>query len=130
MTIFVLKHLQDSEFVILWTSGVKKIHVVNLLFFTSILIFIFYLILSTFLTPIALNKSRQLLSKEDLNSFLPTIRTYQFSDSFKGFTFVVEKKVENEIKNIFLHDKGNNLKNLSSNVKDVSSTTILAKADL
>ena len=92
VTIFVLKHLQDSEFVILWTSGVKKIHVVNLLFFTSILIFIFYLILSTFLTPIALNKSRQLLSKEDLNSFLPTIRTHQFSDSFKGFTFVVEKK--------------------------------------
>ena len=128
VTIFVLKHLQDSEFVILWTSGVKKIHVVNLLFFTSILIFIFYLILSTFLTPIALNKSRQLLSKEDLNSFLPTIRTHQFSDSFKGFTFVVEKKVENEIKNIFLHDKGNNLKNLSSNVKDVSSTTILAKS--
>ena len=83
---------------------------------------------TTFLTPIALNKSRQLLSKEDLNSFLPTIRTHQFSDSFKGFTFVVEKKVENEIKNIFLHDKGNNLKNLSSNVKDVSSTTILAKS--
>ena len=68
------------------------------------------------------------MSKEDLNSFLPTIRTHQFSDSFKGFTFVVEKKVENEIKNIFLHDKGNNLKNLSSNVKDVSSTTILAKS--
>ena len=24
LTLFVLKHIQDSEFVILWTSGVKK----------------------------------------------------------------------------------------------------------
>ena len=46
---------------------------------------------------------------------LPTVRTQQFSDSFKGFTFIVEKKINNEFKNIFLHDKGNNLKNLSSN---------------
>ena len=37
LTIFILKHLQDSEFIILWTSGVKKIHLVNLFFSTSIL---------------------------------------------------------------------------------------------
>ena len=55
--IFILKHLEDSEFVILWTSGVKKIQVVNLFLFTSSIILIFYIILSTFLTPIALNKS-------------------------------------------------------------------------
>ena len=24
LTLFILKHLQDSEFIILWTSGVKK----------------------------------------------------------------------------------------------------------
>ena len=93
IVIFILKHIEDSEFVILWTSGIKKIQVVNLLFFTSITVLLFYLILSTFLTPIALNKSRQLLSKDQFNSFLPTIRTQQFSDSFKGFTFIVEKKL-------------------------------------
>ena len=49
----------------------------------------------------ALNKSRQLLSNDNFNSFLPTIKTHQFSDSFKGFTFIVEKKVGNEIKNVF-----------------------------
>ena len=47
------------------------------------------------------NQSRQLLSKEQLNSFLPTVRTQQFSDSFRGFTFLVEKKFNNELKNIF-----------------------------
>ena len=75
---------------------------VNLLFFTSITVLLFYIILSASLTPIALNKSRQLLSKDQLNSFLPTIRTQQFSDSFKGFTFIVEKKINNEIKNILI----------------------------
>ena len=33
LTIFILKHLQDGEFIILWVSGVKKIQLVNLFFF-------------------------------------------------------------------------------------------------
>ena len=127
LTIFILKHIQDSEFIILWTSGVKKMKIVNLLLFSSIVTMIFYLILTTFVTPNALNKSRKLLSYENLNSFLPTVKSQQFSDSFKGFTFIVEKKINNEIKNIFLHDKGNNLKNLSSNISKISDTTILAE---
>ena len=127
LTIFIIKHIQESEFVILWTSGVKKIELTNLFFFISIIVLVFYLILSTILTPFALNKSRQLLSNDQLNSFLPTIKTQQFSDSFKGFTFLVEKKIDNKIQNIFLHDKGNNLKNLSSNISETSETTITAE---
>ena len=30
ITIFIVRQIQDNEFVILWTSGVKKIQVVNL----------------------------------------------------------------------------------------------------
>ena len=127
LTIFILKHLQDSEFVILWTSGVKKIQIVNLFLFSSFIILVLYLLLSTFLTPLALNKSRQLLSNENFNSFVPTIRTQQFSDSFKGFTFIVERKIDNEIQNIFMHDKGNSLKSLSSNSSETQSTTIIAE---
>tara|TARA_B100000963_G_scaffold295620_1_gene266622 strand:+ start:247 stop:1359 length:1113 start_codon:yes stop_codon:yes gene_type:complete len=127
LILFIVKHLQDSEFVILWTSGVKKIQVVNLFFYTSIIILIFYLVFSIFLTPLALNKSRQLLGKEQLNSFLPTIRSQQFTDTFKGFTFIVEKKIGNEVQNIFLHDKSRNLKNLSTNISNDVDTTIIAK---
>ena len=127
LVIFILKHKQDSEFVILWTSGVKKIYLVNLFFVASTVILILYLLFTTFLTPLALNKSRLLLSNENFGSFVPTVRTQQFSDSFKGFTFIVEKKIKNELKNIFLHDKGNNIKNLSSNTTKIESTTIIAK---
>ena len=127
LIIFIVKHNDDSEFIILWTSGVKKIQLVNLVLLSSISILIFYLFLSIILTPYALNKSRTLLSKDQLNSFLPTIRSQQFSDSFKGFTFIVDKKVNNEIENIFLHDTGKNLSRFSSNVSNVSSTTIIAE---
>jgi len=130
LIIFILKHLRDSEFVILWTSGVKKIYIVNLFFLISLSVLIFYLILSTILTPIALNKSRQILSEDQFNSFLPTIRSQQFSDSFKGFTFIVEKKINNELKNIFLFDEGNNLKNLSSNEAKTNNTTIVSKSGI
>ena len=55
------------------------------------------LFFSIFVTPLALNKSRFLLSKEGFDSFLPTIRVQQFSDSFEGFTFIVESRKNNEI---------------------------------
>ena len=130
LIIFIIKHNQDSEFIILWTSGVKKIYLVNLFFLASTVVLILYLFLTTLITPLVLNKSRLLLSNESFGSFVPTVRTQQFSDSFKGFTFIVEKKINNELQNIFLHDKGNNLKSLSSNTSKIDSTTILAKSGI
>lgn len=127
ITIFITKHLQDSEFIILWTSGVKKIQIVNLLFFISLLILLIYLILAIIITPFFLNKSRLLLSNDNVSSFLPTIKRQQFSDTFKNFTFFVENKKNNQIENIFLFDEGNKLKSLASNNTNKSNTTILAK---
>ncbi len=127
LVFFILKQTQEREFIILWTSGVKKTKVVSLFFLLSIVIFLIYITFAAFLTPYALNKSRTLLSKDGLNSFLPTIRVQQFSDSFKGFTFIVDKKVKNEIKNVFIHDNSNTLKNLVSNPTSSQSTTIVAR---
>ena len=45
----------------------------------------------------------------------------------KVLPFIVKKKFNNEIENIFLHDTGNNLKNLSANTKNVSSITVIAR---
>ena len=55
------------------------------------------------------------------------LRVQQFSDSFKGFTFLVEKKIKNEMKNVFIHDESNAFKNLTSNESDNNSTTIVAE---
>ena len=127
LSIFILKHQQDNEFIILWTSGVKKISLIKILIIISFLISIIYLIFSTFLTPLALNKSRNLLNNDNFNSFLPTVKSQKFNDSFKGFTFFVEKKKSNQIANIFIHDTGNNLKNISPNSNEKYDNTILAE---
>ena len=75
ITIFIIRQIQENELIILWTSGVKKIQIVNLFFQISIIVTIFHLIFSIFLAPAALNKSRQLLSNENLISILPTFKS-------------------------------------------------------
>ena len=107
LTMFIVKHFQDNEFVILWTSSVKKFKLYNLLFISSIFILLLNLLLSIFITPALLNKSRAILSENNFSSFSPTIKTQQFSDSFSGLTFIVDEKYLNEVKNIFLQDSKN-----------------------
>ena len=129
LILFIIKQIQENELIILWTSGVKKIELVKLFFLFSVMISIFYLVFSSLITPLALNKSRQLLGKESLTSFLPTVKAQQFSDSFNGVTFIVDKKYNNELKNIFLQDSAKVLKNISSNKKK-ALTTIIASNGL
>ena len=130
LLVFIVKQNQENEFIILWTSGVRKLKLVNIFLLISVLILSIYILFSTVLTPLALNKSRQLLNKNGFNSFLPTIRVQQFSDSFKGFTFIVDKKINNEIQNIFIYDKSNTLKTLTPGDVNSYSKTIIAKEGL
>lgn len=51
ITIFIVRQIQDNEFVILWTSGVNKIQVVNLFLFISIVITIFHLFFFNYINP-------------------------------------------------------------------------------
>ena len=105
LTIFVIKHLQNNEFLILWTAGIKKNSSSSCFFsffsLSNVDIFIFYDIL----TPLSLNKSRSLLGQEEYNSILPTLKTQEFNDTFKGLTFFVDKKSDNQLQNVFLQDK-------------------------
>ena len=71
LIIFIVKQIQENELIILWTSGVKKIKIVNLFFITSILILFFYVFFSIFLTPLTLNKSRSILGKTGFDHFYP-----------------------------------------------------------
>ena len=99
--VFIIRHVEDNEFVILWTSGVKKIKLVNLFLLSSLCVIIFYLILSTTITPLVLNKSRILLSQGNVNSLMPVLRPQEFTDSFKDLTFFVQKKMKIKLKIYF-----------------------------
>ena len=124
--LFIYRHLENSEFLILWTSGLKKINLVNLLFNSSLIVLSFYLIFSIYITPLMLNKSRQLLANDKYNSILPTLKTNEFNDSFKNLIIFVEEKFENKVKNVFIQDNGNYLKKLTPNSSKNQITNIIA----
>ena len=124
---FISKQIEEKEFTILWSAGVKKIHMVNLLFLSSLIILIFYLIFSVFITPYTLNQSRKLLSNKNEISIFPILKENQFIDAYKGVTLIVGKKIENEIQNVFVFDNSNNFKSLQSNNAKNESLNIIAQ---
>ena len=124
---FIGKQIEEKEFTILWSAGVKKIHMVNLLLLSSLVILIFYLIFSTLITPYTLNQSRKLLSNKNEISIFPILKENQFIDAYKGVTLIVSKKIKNEVQNIFIYDNSNNFKSLQSNNAKNESLNIIAQ---
>ena len=68
----ILKLEKDNELIALWTSGLNKIHIVNLLFRISIIIMFLQIILATALNPSLLNLSRGILKNSQLQ-FIPSL---------------------------------------------------------
>ena len=124
----IIKFERQNELIILWSSGVNKIRLVNLFFLISIVILSLQIFFSAFVTPNALNKSRSLIRLSDFNSISSVIKINDFSDAFKNLTFFVEKKDSNDkMENIFIRDESNTFKNLISNQSDSNNVTIIAK---
>ena len=123
----VLKFENESEFLILWTSGLNKIKIVNFFFKISIIVTILQLFFSSLINPEFLNKSRSLIKSSNLDYVSTMIKSQQFNDTIDGLTIYVEEKKQNGVlKNIFIRDDGSVLKSLD-NSKDSNNITIYAK---
>ncbi len=128
LVISIAKFERQNEFIILWTTGVNKIRLVNLFFFVSLLALIFQLLFATFITPNSLNKSREIIRLSDFDSMSSVIKTNDFSDSFKDLTmFIGNKNINNEMNNIFIRDEGGFLKGLVAGNERTVNTTVIAK---
>ena len=120
----ILKLEKDNELIILWTSGLNKIRIVNLIFYISLIIMLFQLLMSTFITPKTLNISRKLLKNSELQFVSSLLKEKQFNDTLKGLTIFVDKKnYDGTYENIFIRDEGKLLTQVSS-----GSSTIFAKS--
>ena len=120
----IVKLEKDNELIILWTSGLNKIHIVNLIFRISLIIMLLQLILTSIINPKLLNLSRSLLKNSELQFIPSLLREKQFNDTVKGLTIFVEKKdINNRYKNIFIRDDGNILSDIGT-----TSSTIFAKS--
>ena len=123
----ILKFESESEFLILWTSGLNKMKIVNFFFKVSILVTILQLVFSSLINPKFLNQSRSLIKSSNLDYISTMIKSKQFNDTIDGLTIYVEEKKPNGVlKNIFIRDDGSVLKGLE-NSKDSNNVTIYAK---
>ena len=121
----IIKFERDNELIVLWTSGLNKIHIVNLIFRISVLVMLLQLLLTTIFNPILLNFSRTLLKNSELQFIPSLLKAKQFNDAVEDLTIFVEKKDEDQIyKNIFIRDDGKIL----SKIAGSSSSTIFAKS--
>ena len=94
----------------------------------AFLITLFQLILSLYVSPFLLNKSRSLLSNTEALQVNTILKSNDFSDSFEGITFYIERKTDNnELLNIFIKDVAGNLNTIVNEVDKKKNSVIIAK---
>ena len=120
----ILKFERNNELILLWTSGLNKIHIANLIFRTSLFIMLVQFLMASIINPQTLNISRSLLKNSELQFIPSLLKERQFNDAVQGLTIFVEKKNDNQTyENILIRDEGNVLTQVSS-----GSSTIFAKS--
>mgnify|MGYP006095365011 CR=1 FL=1 len=124
----ITKLEKDNELIVLWTSGLNKINIVNLILRISVTIMLFQLLLTIFFNPTLLNYSRTLLKDSQLQFVPSLLKKKQFNDAVEGLTIFVGDKNKNKIyTNIFIRDEGSILSNLAKKDSLERSSTIIAK---
>ena len=86
----IIKFERDNELIVLWTSGLNKIHIVNLIFRISVLVMLLQLLLTNIFNPTLLNFSRTLLKNSQLQFIPSLLKEKQFNDAVDGLTIFIK----------------------------------------
>ena len=120
----ILKLERDNELIVLWTSGLNKIFIVNNLVLISLLVMILQLTLTVAINPKLLNLSRSLLKNSELEFVSSMFKEKHFNDTVEGLTIFIDKKTDDQIyKNVFIRDESTILSSVGT-----KSSTIVAKS--
>ena len=124
LVLTITKLEKDNEIIVLWTAGLNKIHIVNLIFRISLTIMFLQIILTTVINPTLLNLSRGIIKNSQLQFIPSLLKVKQFNDTVEGLTIFVGNKNQNQVySNIFIRDEGKILSSVST-----TSSTIYAKS--
>ena len=124
----LIKLEKDNEIIVLWTSGLNKINIVNLLLKISLIIMLLQLMLTAIINPTLLNISRDIIKNSQLDFIPSLLKQKRFNDTIEGLTIFVEKKNDKGIySNIFIRDEGAILSDIGSDKGESTSSTIFAQ---
>ena len=111
---------QNNELILYWNNGIKKVQFMNIVIFYSILVFLFQILLGSYISPMAQDKSRSFLRTSSVDFFPSLIKPGKFIDTVTDLTiFIKSKNSSGLFKDVFLHD---------SEKGSVSSQTVQAKS--
>jgi len=124
-TVFtIIKFEKDNELITIWTSGLNKIYIVNLIVRISLMVMILQIFLASTINPTLLNLSRSILKNSELQFMSSLMKEKQFNDTLDGITIFVDRKDENGIyKNLFIQDDNSVLSKVGN-----TSSTIFAQS--
>ena len=127
LIISIAKFERQQELLILWTTGLNKMKIVNVFFLVAILIMLAQIILGLIINPFFLNKSRSLLRETEMIHANSILKSSDFSDSFEGVTFYIDKKKpDGRLINIFIKDTGGVFNTIAAEAGTSKNTTIFA----
>jgi len=128
LIITITKMDKDNELIVLWTSGLNKINLVNLIFRISLIIAVLQIIFACVISPETLNYSRNLIKNSQLDFIPSLLKERRFNDTVKDLTIFVNKKnSDGSFDHIFIEDNGNVLTKVANvNLKETS--VIFAKS--
>jgi lipopolysaccharide export system permease protein len=124
----ISKFERQQELLILWSVGVNKIKIINVLLLIGFFIAFLQIVLSVFVNPYALNESRSLLRETESKQINSMLKSGDFSDNFKGVTFYIdEKNANDELVNIFIRDTNGNFNSIIKENQNAKNTTIFSE---
>ena len=103
----LLKYEKNNEILIYWVNGINKQKLANKILFLALLITLFQIFLTSFLSPFSQAKARGLLKLSKID-FLPTLlKEGKFIDNITSLTIYIEKKINNtDLENIYIQEGG------------------------
>ena len=101
----LIKYELNNEMLVFWINGVHKRQFINVIIFYSVLVSLFQILLSGFISPLASNEARSYIRESSIDFFPSLIKEGKFIDTVKNLTIFIESKDSaGNYKNIYLKD--------------------------
>ncbi len=103
--LILVNYEKNNELLIFWTNGISKINFANRIIVLSFILFLFQIIIGSYVSPLSQLKSRMILKNSNVNYFSSLIKEGKFINAVSGLTIFIQKK-ENDgsFRNIFIDD--------------------------
>ena len=102
----ISKYEENNEILILWTNGINKLQLINVVLMFSIILIIIQLFLNSFIVPKSLDLGRKFIRSSGIELFPSLLKEKKFIDTVSDLTIFIDEKQNNgKFKKIFLKDQ-------------------------